>query len=193
MPKAVDAQERSEAIIDAAMTLIAEGGFVNLTLSNIAKELGGSIRMITHYFKDRRALIQGILDEAMRNTNAVLAEMSTIDDPHRRIRHALSWFLLDDEQAVREEKVLVALLAHRGTEPTIESFFEEVDAAMRRVVHAAVEHAVARDKLESTIDLVRVWTSGLSLSVIERPDAWSLDKQTRALDDFLERMGLGSA
>ncbi|MDQ0728812.1 hypothetical protein [Microbacterium sp. W4I20] len=78
IPQAVDAQERSEAIIDATITVLAEGGFAKLTLSNLAKELGGS--------------------------NAVLAEIATID-PRQRTGHVLRCFLLDDEQDVREKKV----------------------------------------------------------------------------------------
>ncbi|WP_251048863.1 TetR/AcrR family transcriptional regulator [Microbacterium sp. ISL-103] len=190
MPRVVDANARSAEIIDAAVKILSEGGFVKLTLSNLARELGGSMRLVTHYYADRPALVQGILDKMMRETDEVLAEIAQIDSPERKVRHTLDWFLLPDERSIREEKVRIALLVHKDVEPAIQRFFDAVEPAMRNLLREALSPVVPEEELEAKVDLTRVWTGGLALSVIEHPEAWPQQRQAQVMNEFLNALGL---
>jgi len=64
MPKYVDPQKRMDEIVDASERLLSTGGFTNLTLRNLAKQMGGSITLVTHYFESRAALVTAILDRS---------------------------------------------------------------------------------------------------------------------------------
>jgi AcrR family transcriptional regulator len=56
----VDHEERRERIAEVAIELIAREGLEAATLRRIAAEMGASIRVITHYFADKDALLFSI-------------------------------------------------------------------------------------------------------------------------------------
>ena len=190
MPRVVDAEARREQIVSAAIKILGEGGFARLSLSSLAKELGGSMRLVTHYFRDRQELISAILEDGSRETDDLLVELDAIADPERRLRYALEWFLILDEHSLELEKLRVALVVHRGVEPMIDEFFTAVDADMRRVLRTVVKPLVPMAHVDSLVDLLRAWTSGVVLVSIEHPEIWTPAKQLAILDDFLARLQL---
>lgn len=185
MPRIVDPQERADEILGAAIKILSEGGFARLTLSNLAKELGGSIRLVTHYFRNREELIHGIVERLTRETDAILDELRSLDDPRERLRRALAWFLLGDLQDTREESVRLALRDHQG-DPAVDEFFDVVEPSMRRVLRVALGGDETTEVHESDVDLLRIWTSGIALNAIERPALWTIEHQERALDHLLQ-------
>lgn len=56
----VDHEERRREIAGVAMDLIAREGLEATTLNRIAKEMGASIRVITHYFGGKDSLLLGV-------------------------------------------------------------------------------------------------------------------------------------
>lgn len=189
MPRIVDQKEREREILDAAVKLLADGGFGKLTLSNLARELGGSIRLVTHYFRNRGELVHGIVERLTRETAEIVEQLMAIDGRRERLRHALGWFLLSDEQEIREEKVRLALRDHQN-DPAVAEFFDVVEPGMRHVLRVALAGRGQKAPDEADVDLLRVWTSGVALNVIERPDSWPRSHQERAMEyllDLLER------
>lgn len=84
----VDHEERRREIAEVAMDLIAREGLEATTLNRIAKEMGASIRVITHYFADKDTLLfwvyrlmaqqgQEALSEVLARNPADLARMLT--------------------------------------------------------------------------------------------------------------------
>ncbi|HJT57159.1 MAG TPA: helix-turn-helix domain-containing protein, partial [Ktedonobacteraceae bacterium] len=59
-PKVVE--DRREQIIDAAMHVFAEKGFVRATNKDIAREAGITPGLIYHYFDSKEALLKAIVD-----------------------------------------------------------------------------------------------------------------------------------
>lgn len=185
MPRIVDAAERREQIVDAASKLLSEGGFVRLTLSNLAKELGGSVRLVTHYFRDRQELISALLDDGLKETETFMGELEKIEDPQDRLRAALEWFLPLDPRSLQLEKVRVALVVHKDVEPVIGEFFASVERAMRTTLRAAVTPLTDPADVEVLVDVLRAWTSGVALASVEHPEMWTPRKQLAVLDRFL--------
>ena len=190
MPRIDDSEARREQIVQAAAKLLSEGGFVNLTLRNLAKELGGSMRLVTHYFGDRQELITALLEQGLRDTDDVLLELSGIPDDAERLRHAVYWFLPLDPETLRLEKVRVALVVHQHTEPVIEDFFTSVDLAMRRVLDSALPASLAAEKRAMSVDLLRAWASGIALASVEHPEHWTPERQREVTDEFLRQVDL---
>lgn len=193
MPRIVDTEARREQIVAAATKLLSEGGFVRLTLSNLAKELGGSMRLVTHYFRDRTDLITALLENGIRETDELLDELDRIEDARARLRYALEWFLPLDPATLQLEKVRVALVVHKDVEPVIAEFFSSVDLAMRRVLKAAVMPIADAADVDLLVDVLRAWTSGVALASVEHPEIWTPERQRAVLDDFLARFDFGSA
>lgn len=188
MPRIVDTEARREQVVDAAAKLLSEGGFVNLTLRNLAKELGGSMRLVTHYFRDRQELITALLESGLRETDEVLNELDHLHDDAERLRHAMYWFLPLDASTLRLEKVRIALVVHKDAEPVIGQFFASVDVAMRRVLVAALPSTLAEERRTVLVDMLRAWTSGIALAAVEHPETWTSARQRQVMDEFLAQV-----
>ncbi|MEU1340987.1 TetR/AcrR family transcriptional regulator [Streptomyces sp. NPDC005827] len=186
MPRYVDPEERVRDIVVASLEALSEGGLPELTLRKIAQRMGGSSTLITHYFANREALLDAVLEFVLADADAVLGELEKIADPRERMRFALTWFLPDTEDALRQERARVALLTHQGAEPVIRRHLQRMEPAMRAVLVRAVEELVPADELEGTVDMVRVWVSGIALSVVEHPEIWTPERQLAALERFLK-------
>ena len=192
MPRVVDTEARREQIISAAVRLLGEGGFVKLTLSGLARELGGSMRLVTHYFRDRQELIRALLDEGLSQTDELKLELENIQDPADRLRHTLEWFLPLDQRSLQLEKVRVALVVHKDVEPVIGQFFAGVDSAMRQALRDAVAPFVEESEVEKLVDVLRAWTSGVALSSVEHPEVWTPQRQREVLAEFLSRFSFAA-
>ncbi|WP_257234148.1 TetR/AcrR family transcriptional regulator [Streptomyces sp. JV178] len=190
MPRYVDPEERVRDIVAASLQALSEGGLAELTLRKIAQRMGGSITLITHYFANREALLDAVLEYVLADVDVALEEIEQIAEPRDRLRVALQWFLPDTEEALRQERARVALLTHQGAEPVIQRHLARVEPAMRAVLVRAVEELVPADELEGTVDMVRVWVSGIALSVVEHPEIWTPERQLAALERFLKVLSL---
>ncbi|AYC36030.1 TetR/AcrR family transcriptional regulator [Streptomyces griseorubiginosus] len=190
MPRYVDPEERVRDIVAASLQALSEGGLAELTLRKIAQRMGGSITLITHYFANREALLDAVMEYVLVDADVVLEEIEQIAEPRDRLRVALQWFLPDTEEGLRQERARVALLTHQGAEPVIRRNLARMEPAMRAVLVRAVEELVPADELEGTVDMVRVWVSGIALSVVEHPEIWTPERQLAALERFLKVLSL---
>ncbi|MET8981142.1 TetR/AcrR family transcriptional regulator [Streptomyces sp. NPDC004539] len=164
---------------------LSEGGLAELTLRKIARRMGGSITLITHYFANREALLDALLAHVRADADTALDELAEITDPRERLRAALEWFLPDTEEALMQERARVALLTRQVAEPVIRRNLDRMESAMRAVLVRGVEELVPADELGGTVDMVRVWVSGMALSVVEHPEIWTPERQKAALERFL--------
>jgi len=190
VPRYVDPEERVRDIVAASLQALSEGGLAELTLRKIAQRMGGSITLITHYFANREALLDAVMEYVLVDADVVLEEIEQIAEPRDRLRVALQWFLPDTEEGLRQERARVALLTHQGAEPVIRRNLARMEPAMRAVLVRAVEELVPADELEGTVDMVRVWVSGIALSVVEHPEIWTPERQLAALERFLKVLSL---
>ncbi|KUM81701.1 TetR family transcriptional regulator [Streptomyces griseorubiginosus] len=186
----MDPEERVRDIVAASLQALSEGGLAELTLRKIAQRMGGSITLITHYFANREALLDAVMEYVLVDADVVLEEIEQIAEPRDRLRVALQWFLPDTEEGLRQERARVALLTHQGAEPVIRRNLARMEPAMRAVLVRAVEELVPADELEGTVDMVRVWVSGIALSVVEHPEIWTPERQLAALERFLKVLSL---
>ncbi|SNX88477.1 TetR family transcriptional regulator [Streptomyces sp. TLI_55] len=185
VPRYVDPEERVRDIVAASLQALSEGGLAELTLRKIAQRMGGSITLITHYFANREALLDAVLKYTLADADSIHEELDRIEDPWERLRVALEWFLPDTEEALTQERARVALLTHQGAEPVIRQHLERMEPAMRSVLRRALDALVPAGELDGTVDMVRVWVSGIALSVVEHPEIWTPERQHAALKRFL--------
>ncbi|ROR46512.1 TetR/AcrR family transcriptional regulator [Kitasatospora cineracea] len=193
MPRAVDRDQRVREIVDAAVGLLAEDGYRELTLRKLATRMGGSITLVTHYFANRDELLNGVMQTVVSESVAFTEELAGIEDPHQRLREVLLWFLPLTEGEQRTERARLALVVQSNVSPVVVGYGDELEDAMRRVVRRAVQDLVPAERLDGTVELVRVWTRGMVLSVIEHPESWPERHQIEAMERFLRTLesGLG--
>ncbi|MEV5842478.1 hypothetical protein AB0M32_10960 [Streptomyces sp. NPDC051985] len=61
---------------------------------------------------------------------------------------------------------------------------------MRSVLAKAVSDFVEPDEHDAIVDQMRVWGSGMVLSVAEHPEIWTPERQLEALERFLKALRL---
>lgn len=91
-------RERVEAILEAAIDLLVEGGQSQFTMNQLAKRLEIRISNLQYYFPSREVLIQQLLQQFL---DAALNEMNTISKteatPEQQLNLILDYVLKDQE------------------------------------------------------------------------------------------------
>ena len=186
MPIYVDHDERRDQIMDAAIAILGEGGFKQLTLRAVGNRLGGSVTLVTHYFPTREELLHAMLERTLEDARSMQDQLVAIEDPHERLRAVIRYFLPLDDSELAIETARVALASAHQSEPAIQAHYAAIEPVMRELVRRSITDLLPQDRIEPVIDLIRVWTGGMVLSVIEHPEMWPPERQIEALQDFLE-------
>lgn len=84
--------KRQQEIIDAAVTLIADHGMQACTMKNISEIIGTSEPALYRHFKNKQAILCGLLDTFQEESQRLIAELETLDvAPLDRIQY----FIMD--------------------------------------------------------------------------------------------------
>lgn len=71
-----------QAVIDATLALVEEGGFENVNLREVARRAGVSTGAPFRHFPNKTALLTAVAEEAMQFfRNEIIIEMKKLDDP----------------------------------------------------------------------------------------------------------------
>jgi AcrR family transcriptional regulator len=196
VPRAVDADDRRREIATAALRLISTKGYRALTLRAVAAELNGSLTLVTHYYASREELLKDMATQLMSQWDEELATLERdATDASERLRLFLEWMIPMDEQGELEERARIILAAEtRSEHPDIQETLNTWDLAMRSALQERVA-AVIEDpeEVKSVAEILRVFTNGVVLSVIEHPDEWPSERQGGVLDRVLSRLNLQGA
>ncbi|MEU6459764.1 TetR/AcrR family transcriptional regulator [Streptomyces sp. NPDC047065] len=190
MPIRVDHDARREQIVNAAIRVLGDGGFANFSLRAVSDRLGGSVTLVTHYFPSREALLQKLLQQTVDDARPAQEELAAIKDPHDRLEAVVRFFLPLDDDAVAVERARVAMAGHRNNDPTIPRDLDLIDTSMRELIKTSLQDVIDRDRITVTLDLIRLWSSGVVLSAIEHPDVWTPARQIEALHHFMNLVDL---
>jgi len=185
VPCYVDPVQRKNAILDAASDALGEEGYARFTLRSLARRMGGSSTLVTHYFPTKDELISALVDRVLEEAEVKRDEIKAIADPHDRLHAVIEYFLPLDEEALTQERVRVALASHKGSEPAVEEFFARMEPGMRDLFRVGLTGFVKPKEVEGLVDVVRAWTSGVVLSTVEHPEIWTRKRQLAALERFI--------
>jgi len=128
-PKVVE--DRREQIIDAAMRVFAQKGFVRATNRDVAHEAGITTGLIYYYFKSKEDLLKAVLEK--RSPVRVVAQITPemLEQPPEvllplLIRRVLN--IVEDEQFVSVMRVVLPEILHDTTQvtPIALSFLQRV-------------------------------------------------------------------
>lgn len=196
MPRAVDVNDRRREIAEAALRIISTKGYRAMTLRAVAAELNGSLTLVTHYYPNRAALLQDMATQLMSQWDeelAVIEEQAT--DAWQRLRIFLEWLIPMNERGELEERARIILAAEtRSNHPDIQETLNAWDVGMRSSLHDRVAAVIAdSDEADTMTELLRVFTNGVVLSVVEHPDEWPTERQSSVLDSMLVKLGLPEA
>jgi hypothetical protein len=82
----------------------------------------------------------------------------------------LRYFLPADERSLAIERARIALSSRAQIDPGVKEFFGRLEPGMRAVAAMGLEGFIASESMNATVDLVRLWTSGIAISAVEHPE-----------------------
>lgn len=86
------ANMRKRQITRAAYEVIAQKGYYNFTMMDIAKQAGVSSGLIHHYFKDKENMLVTLLREMQQNVRESFErKIEFVTDPRRKLEILVDW------------------------------------------------------------------------------------------------------
>lgn len=174
----------------AAAQVLGESGFAKFSLRAVGQRLGGSVTLVTHYFPSRESLLDSLLERTLADARSKQQELAAIADPHDRLEAVIQYFLPVDEESTTLERARVAMASQRNVEPIVARNLDLIDPGMRELIRTAISDFIPADRVDATVDLIRLWTAGVVLTAIEHPETWTARRQTEALGQFLKLIDL---
>ncbi|WP_433519567.1 TetR/AcrR family transcriptional regulator [Nonomuraea sp. CA-143628] len=194
MPRHVDHDQRRREIVAATVAVLAERGTRGLSFRAVANYMGGSTTLVTHYFPTLKDLIDEVTAQSLRKWDDEIKELdSQANDPLGRLRNLLTWLVPTTEIGLANEQARINLLSGQILGGENRATFEAWDGKIRGYLRSHLTDLVPAEEVERTVELLRVTTNGVVLSVVEHPDSWSAERQMAVVDGLLELLGLANS
>jgi AcrR family transcriptional regulator len=191
MPVSVDHDVRRREVAEAVWRVLADTGFAGLSLRAVAREMGATTGLLTHYFRSKRELVQHALEVVHERTASRMEEAETPDRGVAGLRVRLRAVLVDDEEATVLSRVWVGFwdlaLADDELGRSEAARYERWRSRLRPLVDEAVEAGeLAADRdLETVVDVLTAFTHGLVVQALFDPDRFPAERQYAVLDELL--------
>jgi AcrR family transcriptional regulator len=196
------ADQRRDQMLAAAATLIAERGFGDTRIADVAQRVGASPALVIYYFGTKDSLLTEALRWSERSFYAATEEMlRTTPTIRRRLETLVEWTLVSDVQAslTSDWGLWFDLWAQAFRKPEVKKDRAELDAQWRdliaRVVRAAIDDGEIADIDVDSFSIM--WASlldGLVVQVALEDPVVDLGRARQvALDVAFKELGLTGA
>jgi AcrR family transcriptional regulator len=166
-----------EAVLTAAVELLAEAGFARLTMEQIAAHAGVGKASVYLRWPNKVALVA----EAIRHRSGVVPDVPDTGSLPGDMRTFLRALLRTFGTASR---AMAAVIGEVGSQPELRTAWRQgVAAALTDCVREIVERAVARRELPATTDVQLL--SMLPITLLQN---WRLEHGTSPDDAVVERI-----
>ena len=186
MPKVVDLAERRAVLAAAAARVIARAGLGGATLREVAAEAGWTTGALTHYFADKRELLQFTLAASLEGRRARREDRAVLT-PDEALRDALVPALPIDDAAALHWKVTIAFCAQAAGDPVLSATQRDAYRAFRADVAGLVEGAgrASGDAAVAEAERLIAVLDGVAVQALFDPESWPPARQLAVLDAAL--------
>ena len=192
MPVTVDHDVRRREVAEAVWRVLADTGFAGLSLRAVAREMGATTGLLTHYFRSKRELVGHALEVVHERTVPRMAEAETPDRGVAGLRVRLRAVLVDDDEATVLSKVWVGFwdlaLADDELGRAEAARYERWRDRLRPLLDEALGAGELAGDRETLVDVLTAFTHGLVVQALFDPDRFPVERQYAALDSLLEAL-----
>jgi AcrR family transcriptional regulator len=198
---AVVADQRRDQMLEAAAQLIAERGFADTRISDVAKRVGASPALVIYYFGTKDTLLTEALRWSERSFYAATEEMLRSTEKLRdRLETLVEWTLVADKQEALtgDWGLWFDLWAQAFRHPEVKKDRAELDAQWRDLIARLVQEGIDAGEIEplDVQTFAIMWGSlldGLVVQVaLDDPVVDSRRARQVALDVAAKELGLPS-
>lgn len=195
MPVTVDHELRRREVAEAVWRVLAETGFAGLSLRTVAREMGATTGLLTHYFRSKRELVQHALEVVHERTTPRMAAAGAGLGGIEGLRARLRAVLVDDDEASALSRVWVGFwdlaLADAELGSAEAARYERWRERLRPLVEEAVAAGALADRdRETIVDVLTAFTHGLVVQALFDPERFPAERQYAVLDELLSALRL---
>jgi AcrR family transcriptional regulator len=166
------ADVRRDQILAAASTLIAERGFSDTRIADVAKRVGASPALVIYYFGTKDSLLTEALRWSERSWYAAAEEMLRSTEKLRdRLEILSEWTLVADKQQdlTGDWGLWFDLWAQAFRHPEVKKDRAELDAQWRDLIARVVQEGIDNGEIEKVDvrDFAIMWGSLLDGLVVQ--------------------------
>jgi AcrR family transcriptional regulator len=146
MPRLIETESRTGAVVAAVNHLLATGGPASLSIRSIARESGVSSSSLLHHYGSRQRIV---------HLSALRTGRARIRDIDRRIdTDGAIAFLPVDDDGVLHTRAWLAWLELWRSEEILDTGIEGIRADERGILARALDYRLGRDDLTTVLALV---------------------------------------
>ncbi len=180
MPKKVDHAGRRLALSMHAVEVIADKGIENLRLVDVARRMGVTTGLVTHYFEDKDA----VLAAALEYVAGELVYHSQEDESFTSLDEMYQYFaeiLPLDETRRRHWKVWIAFWSRPMTNPVLAEIHQRYNEAFRAQLVPAIKRLQLHDDPASAANTVITVIDAIATHATIEPEYWTPTRQRKQL------------
>jgi AcrR family transcriptional regulator len=181
MPKIVDHDQMRRSILEGCYSLFAENDYASVTMQSIAKSLGVSTGTLYHYFPNKQAIFQALV-EVVTNAEFDLAtsKVTAAGDAQTRLEAYIS-FLKENEALIQTNLLIMAsVYRHRD-----ELLSDELLHRLKAEYHEKIAAFISSDDPD-LIQFVFSFFTGLIVQRMMFGEEVSFEGHTTYLKQVLE-------
>ncbi|NTE68241.1 TetR/AcrR family transcriptional regulator [Agrobacterium tumefaciens] len=171
------------------MRLLESAGPAGLTLRALAKELRGSITLVTHIYPTRRDLLNAIAEGLIEQYDTELPALEVNAPPRERLWILLEWMLPLSDDAWRQERARIQLVSDMDAE-SAGVVADKMDTRMRELIRDRLRPLIEPSEINSLVDVLRAITDGIILATVEHRHMWPPERQLNTLRTALRALNL---
>jgi AcrR family transcriptional regulator len=167
-----------ERILAAALTVFAEKGYHNATISEITARAGVSRGLLTYYFAGKQQLVHELLSRYLDG----VAELTNVTGtPDEQLAAIIDGVLLAVDRSLPQQRMTLSLMTHPSTHPVFAQVERQkhldltaIEDTLRQLFTArgatdpALEEVMLRSVLEGVIFKASVYEDGYPLERMRR-------------------------
>ena len=187
MPKVVDHESRRQELAVAATEVIADKGIENLRLVDVAKQMGVTTGLVTHYLEDKDAVLLAALEYVAGD----LLPTGSPDD-FLPSREDLIEYLCDilpvDKQRRRQWTVWIAFWSRAANNPALADVHKQYNAAYRSSLASVIDRLGLHPKPTACADAIVTALDGVASHATLEPPYWTAARQRSQLSFLLDSL-----
>ena len=167
-------QEKKELIMDTALRLFAENGYVNTSISNIAKAASISKGLMYNYFKSKEELLVTVLN---RGIDEIFGNFDLNKDGILEPEE-LEFFINDLFEVLKKERDLWKLYFQVALQPPVFKFFEpKIDELYKSMFSmlASYFEKMGYGNPQAEMLLFGAMLDGIAIDYVLKPELFPVD------------------
>jgi AcrR family transcriptional regulator len=169
---------RRDEIIEATIRIVRRKGLAGASIRAIAHEVGQTMGVITHHFRDKSDLLCAALGSCFKPWNELIEQSRTIKNPADRLQHVMRATMSGEGHPVAQMQLWLGMLSQIDHDPQVANAYREQFAQTRADIAEILEQCDRLGQLKAGLDLqaeashLLALADGLLVSSLGEPERY---------------------